>query len=187
MAILGFSLSTGVCQLAWHHDGLFKEQVTELDSGQTHAGILTCLIKDFLPMPPKVVATTTGPGSFTSIRIQLATAIGLKIGYGATLFCPNTLDLLQWAFDGAIPAIDSFRGDYFTKIDNVVGCATEQELNVLKTQGKSICGDMGQAPKNLALHLLQYYLVHPNPESLGTPEPYYVRTPEYKTRANYQG
>jgi tRNA A37 threonylcarbamoyladenosine modification protein TsaB len=80
MAILGFSLSTGVCQLAWHHDGLFKEQVTELDSGQTHAGILTCLIKDFLPMPPKVVATTTGPGSFTSIRIQLATAIGLKIG-----------------------------------------------------------------------------------------------------------
>ena len=113
MAILGFSLSTGVCQLAWHHDGVFKEQVTVLESGQTHAGILTCLIKDFLPMPPKVVATTTGPGSFTSIRIQLATAIGLKIGYGATLFCPNTLDLLQWAFDGAIPVIDSFRGDYF--------------------------------------------------------------------------
>ena len=86
MAILGFSLSTGVCQLAWHHEGEFKEHIAILEPGQTHAGILTALIKDFLPMPPKVVATTTGPGSFTSIRIQLATAIGLKIGYGSALF-----------------------------------------------------------------------------------------------------
>ena len=99
MAILGFSLSTGVCQLAWHHEGEFKEHVALLEPVQTHAGILTSLIKDFLPMPPKVIATTTGPGSFTSIRIQLATAIGLKIGYETTLFCPNTLDLLQWAFE----------------------------------------------------------------------------------------
>jgi tRNA A37 threonylcarbamoyladenosine modification protein TsaB len=187
MAILGFSLSTGVCQLAWHHDGKFKEQSTTLKPGQTHAGVLTSLIKEFLPMPPCVIATTTGPGSFTSIRIQLATAIGLKIGYGAQLFCPNTLDLLQWAFDGAIPAIDSFRGDYFTKIENTVTCITEQELNVLKAKGKTICGDVGQAPENIATHLLRYYLSYPNPESLKTPVPYYVRTPEYKTRSNISG
>ena len=187
MAILGFSLSPGVCQLAWHHDGEFKEQVTALEPGQTHAGILTCLIKEFLPMPPAVVATTTGPGSFTSIRIQLATAIGLKIGYRAQLFCPNTLDLLQWAFNGAIPAIDSFRGDYFTKIDDIVSCTTALELETLKTQGKTICGDVGQTPGNIAAHLLRYYLSCPTPESLKSPEPYYVRTPEYKTRPNYQG
>ncbi len=187
MAILGFSLSTGVCQLAWHHDGKFKELVTVLEPGQTHAGILTCLIKDFLPMPPTVVATTTGPGSFTSIRIQLATAIGFKIGYGAQLFCPNTLDLLQWTFNGAIPAIDSFRGDYFTKIDDIVSCTTALELETLKTQGKTVCGDVGQAPKNIAVNLIQYYLSYLNPENLSSPEPYYVRTPEYKTRANYQG
>ncbi len=186
MTILGFSLSAGACQLAWHHEGEFKEQITYLEPGQTHAGILISLIKDFLPMPPTVVATTTGPGSFTSIRIQLATAIGLKIGYGSQLFCPNTLDLLQWAFDGAIPTIDSFRGDYFTKIDNTVTCITAQELNTLKNQGKTICGDVGQAPGNLAVHLLRYYLSHQNPESLKNPEPYYVRTPEYKTRPNYQ-
>ncbi len=187
MAILGFSLSTGVCQLAWHHDGELKEQVTSLEPGQTHAGILTRLIKEFLPMPPKVVTTTTGPGSFTSIRIQLATAIGLKIGYGAQLFCPNVLDLLQWAHEGAIPAIDSFRGDYFTKINDTVTCVTAQELDAFKSQGKIICGDVGQAPKNIATNLIQYYLAYPTPETLSSPEPYYVRTPEYKTRANYQG
>ena len=93
---------------------------------------------------------------------------------------------MQWVFDGAIPVIDSFRGDYFTKIDGFVSCATEQELNILKDQGKSICGDLGQAPENLAFHLIQYYLFHSNPESVSSPEPYYVRTPEYKTRANYQ-
>lgn len=187
MAILGFSLSTGVCQLAWHHDGEFKEQVTTLEPGQTHAGILTCLIKNFLPMAPTIIATTTGPGSFTSIRIQLATAIGLKIGYGSKLFCPNTLDILQWAFDGTIPAIDSFRGDYFTKIDDTVTCITAQELDALKDQGKQICGDIGQIPKNIATNLIQHYLSHPNPENLKNPEPYYVRTPEYKTRVNIPG
>lgn len=187
MAILGFSLSTAVCQLAWHHDGEFKEQVTVLEHGQTHAGVLAYLIKDFLPIPPTIVATTTGPGSFTSIRIQLATAIGLKIGYGAELFCPNTLDLLQWAFDGAIPAIDSFRGDYFTKMDDIVTCITKQELDALKNQGKIICGDIGLTPPNLATNLIQYYLSHPDPKNLNNPEPYYVRTPEYKTRANNFG
>jgi tRNA A37 threonylcarbamoyladenosine modification protein TsaB len=184
MAILGFSLSTGFCQLAWHHHGEFKEQVTALEHGQTHAGFLVPLIKDFLPMPPTVVATTTGPGSFTSIRIQLATGIGLKIGYSAQLFCPNTLDLLQWAFNGAIPVIDSFRGDYFAKINDTVTCITVQELDVLKEQGKTICGDIGQTPQNIATNLIQYYLSHPDAERLKNPEPYYVRTPEYKTRAN---
>lgn len=187
MAILGFILSTSSCQLAWYDGRTFKNQVIILGPGQTHAGTLTTLIKEFLPMAPKIIATTTGPGSFTSIRIQLATAIGLKIGYDAQLFCPNTLDLLQWTFEGAIPVINSFRGDYFTKVGNLVTCITEQELNDLKSQNKSICGDVGKISENLSLDLLRYYLACPEPEKLNKPEPYYVRTPEYKTRTNYQG
>ncbi len=187
MAILGFSLLAGACQLAWHHNGEFRERIITLKPEQTHAGILISSIKEFLPMPPEVITTTTGPGSFTSIRIQLAAAIGFKIGYQAKLFCPNTLDFLEWASNGAIPVIDSFRGDYFTKIDGIVKCVTTQEIEALKNTGKSFCGDIGWAPENSALYLLKYYLCYPDPENLCNPEPYYVRTPEYKTRANYQG
>ena len=187
MAILGLALTSGSVQLAWHDEQNLKEQVILLEVGQTHATLLISLIKEFLPRPPKLVATTTGPGSFTSIRIQLATAIGLKIGYGAKLFCPNTLDLLEASFEGAIPAIDSFRGDYFTKIDNATTYITPEEIDSLKVQGKKFCGDVGKKPENIASLLIGYYFKHPDPELLTAPEPYYVRTPEYKTRANYQG
>jgi tRNA A37 threonylcarbamoyladenosine modification protein TsaB len=182
MAIIGFYLSPGSCQLAWHCEGKFAEQVYLLETGQTHAGVLAKLINKFLPQPPEVIATTTGPGSFTSIRIQLATAIGLRIGYGAELFCPNTLDVLDHAGEGAIPCIDSFRGDYFVKINDLVTCLTEDAL-----QGQQLCGDLGQAPKNLAADLVKYYLAKPHLKNLNQPDPYYVRTPEYKTRANFKG
>ena len=128
-------------------------------------------------------------GSFTSIKIQLATAIGLKIGYGAELFCPNTLDILEYASGVAIPCIDSFRGVYFVKIDGMVTCKIDQnesELRILEFQGKKLCGDLGQPPKNLALNLVKYYLANPQLKNLNKPDPYYVRTPEYKTRTNFK-
>lgn len=182
MAILGFLLLPNACQLAWCHNDEIKGQIVPLNLGQTHAGILLSLIKEFLPMSPEVIATTTGPGSFTSIRIQLAAAIGLKIGYEAKLFCPNTLDFLEWSSSGLIPVLDSFRGDYFTKIDGMVRCITAEEIDILKREGKSFCGDIGVAPENLAIYLLKYYLSNKDRHILNKPEPYYVRTPEYKTR-----
>lgn len=187
MAILGIALTSTSCHLAWHHEDEFNTHVVPMTLGQTHAGILVPLIKKFLTMKPTVVATTTGPGSFTSIRIQLATAIGLKIGYGAQLFCPNTLDLLEASFKGSIPVIDSFRGDYFTKFQSNIGCLTLEELEILKKQGKKFCGDIGKIPENIAELLVKFYLSHPSPKDVCNPEPMYVRTPDYKTRANYQG
>lgn len=182
MAILGFLLLPDACHLAWHHNENTKDEVIRLSPEQTHAGILLSSIKEFLPMSPEIIATTTGPGSFTSIRIQLAAAIGLKIGFEAKLFCPNTLNLLEWASNGSIPIIDSFRGDYFTKIGEDVMCITPAEIQILKQEKKTFCGDLGWMPENLASFLLRYYLSHKDPDSMNKPEPYYVRTPEYKTR-----
>lgn len=187
MAIIGFYLSSNSCHLAWHHNEQFFKKSYLLESGQTHAGVLVSLIKEFLIVPPKVIATTTGPGSFTSIRIQLATAIGLKIGYDAELFCPNTLDILEHAFPGSIPCIDSFRGDYFVKVNDEVTCKSKAELKIMELQGRKLCGDLGDSPKNLAKDIINYYLKNPHLKNLNTPEPYYVRTPEYKTRANFKG
>ena len=187
MAIIGFYLSPSSCHLACHSGEQFFEENYLLEPGQTHAGILISLINKYLTTPPKIIATTTGPGSFTSIRIQLATTIGLKIGYGAKLFCPNTLDVWEHAYDGAIPCIDSFRGDYFVKIKYNLACKNEEELRILESQGAKLCGDLGESPKNLATNLIDYYLKNLHLKNTNNPEPYYVRTPEYKTRANFSG
>jgi tRNA threonylcarbamoyladenosine biosynthesis protein TsaB len=73
-----------------------------------------------------VLCTLTGPGSFTGIRIGLATAQGLWIANGCQLFAPTTLDLLIYMARKTqqegnksqcpiLAVIDSKRGDYFAQ------------------------------------------------------------------------
>ena len=73
----------------------------------------------------------TGPGSFTSIRIGLATARGLALALDVPVAGVSTLD----AFSGGTPVIDARRGEVFTAGPSV---AKPEELDVA---GARLVGD----------------------------------------------
>jgi len=59
------------------------------------------------------LAVGIGPGSFTGIRIGLATARGLALALGVPVAGVSTLDALAAGAPEAVPVIDARRGEVF--------------------------------------------------------------------------
>jgi tRNA threonylcarbamoyl adenosine modification protein YeaZ len=76
------------------------------------------------------IVVGTGPGSFTSIRIALATARGLALALEVPVAGSSTLS----AFSGGQPVIDARRGEVFSE----GGVSRPEELEVA---GKVLVGD----------------------------------------------
>jgi tRNA threonylcarbamoyladenosine biosynthesis protein TsaB len=63
------------------------------------------------------LAVGTGPGSFTGLRVGLATARGLALSLGLPVAGVSTLDALAAGAPGALPVIDARRGEVFVLQD----------------------------------------------------------------------
>jgi len=101
--ILNIETATDICSVALAQDGEVLS-LQESREAKSHAGILTTLIfrcfdaAKFQLSDMDAVAVSKGPGSFTGLRIGVATAKGLCYSLDKPLISVNTLQSMAAAF-----------------------------------------------------------------------------------------
>ncbi len=125
MKILSVDTATKTCSTAIVCDDAVLAE-TVLDHGETHTRVLMKIICDMLSdagMRTTDIdgfAVTIGPGSFTGLRIGLATVKGLAFAAGKPIAGISTLDALAAPFTDATghvcAMIDARRGEVYTAL-----------------------------------------------------------------------
>jgi tRNA threonylcarbamoyladenosine biosynthesis protein TsaB len=117
--ILAFDTSTAACTAAlFDEDGSCVARADEL-IGRGHAERLVPMLDELLAgRRADTILVGTGPGSFTGIRVGIAAAHGLAIGWGAELLGMSSLALLAASsgVDGEMAvAINGGHGELFVQ------------------------------------------------------------------------
>ena len=111
-----------------------------------HASQLLALCRDALARAgidwPQVdrIGVGIGPGTFTGLRIGVATGRALAQSSGADVAPVSTLRALQANLDGSFPVIDARRGEAFVLVDGRPRAAAPDELGALAA-GRMAIGD----------------------------------------------
>ena len=114
MLTLAFDTATGVATSALVDDGeLLGERASRV---QTLLEDVDALLRQggAHPRDLDALAVGVGPGSFTGVRIGLATARGLALALDLQGAGVSTLDALAAGAPGALPVIDARRSEVFT-------------------------------------------------------------------------
>jgi len=128
--ILHIETSTELCSVALSH-GSSCIAVKESAEGRNHAAMLTLFIDDLLKTNRlsvrqlDAVAVSSGPGSYTGLRIGLSTAKGLCYGGNIPLIAVSTLQAMSMGFARQFdipahallcPMIDARRMEVYTAL-----------------------------------------------------------------------
>jgi len=127
--ILAFDTATDVASTALVRDGEpLGERRSRAVSVLADAHALLAAA-DAEPGDLDALVVGTGPGSFTGIRIGLATARGLALSLGLPVAGVSTLDALAAGAPGAIPVVDARRREVFALLDGP-RCVRPEELEL---------------------------------------------------------
>lgn len=98
--LLAIECSSKSLSVALFKDEKFLEEIFYPPDDKTHSEKLLPMINRLLerhPMEPKTslnIAVTAGPGSFTCLRVGMATSMGLAIGFGGGVYAVSSLKAL---------------------------------------------------------------------------------------------
>ena len=192
MLILAFDTTTDVATSALVWDGEVLGELTsrpvsvleDLDALLRRGGVRDSQIEG--------IAVGTGPGSFTSLRMGLATARTLAFALDVGLAGVSTLDALAAGAPGATPVIDARRREVFSLLGGQAVVVAPAELPV--ESGRSYVGDGAVRyrdvieagggvvpPDDSELHLPRARFHAQLAEGFGLPElvePMYLRVPD---------
>lgn len=131
--ILSIETATKACSVALHEQGALVACQT-LFIAKSHAESLLPMIAHLLTISPytkkdlAAMAVSEGPGSYTGLRIGVATAKGLGYALGIPLIAVNTLEAMAYGvgpynFSQALlcPMIDARRMEVYCLISDAVG------------------------------------------------------------------
>lgn len=131
MAILNLETSAKVCSVALHSDNQLITSA-EVHVEQSHATRLAPLINDVIKFSQlefrqiQAVAVSSGPGSYTGLRIGVSLAKGLCFALKVPLIAINTLELLAYQMSKEVdsdvllcPMIDARRMEVYSMIVSV--------------------------------------------------------------------
>lgn len=120
--------SVALARLSWHSAEILGE--TEL-AGRSYSAQLAPAVRDLLAAAGlrladlAAIVVTDGPGSFTGVRVGLATAKGLAEGARLPLIAVSRLEALALKAGVASAAIDAHRNEVFLLLGDVLGAGHE--------------------------------------------------------------
>jgi tRNA threonylcarbamoyladenosine biosynthesis protein TsaB len=222
MISLAIDTSAHLCAAAIHdsgRDAILSEATEEIGRGHAErlmdviSAVLTAAGKDYSALG-RVIATT-GPGSFTGIRVGLATARGIGLGLGIEVCGVGTLEAAAFEARRLAPqsqarpllaCFDARRGEAYCQFFDAPGApegpfvASYHEIPPLMASRRdwSLCGSGAEAVNAAAgtafpvLHGLAAIpiasvarLGAAKPSPTGKPEPLYLRAPDAKPQEGF--